>query len=459
MSLRGGGRPRDRGPQAHPMDGPSEEWRQGTPAPLPPGQGGRSTRRARNGNGRDDGGRGRGPVSHLRFGIFALGLAAVVLVLLVFVVRPLAVDAIADWAVGNPSTWRLPLVGDLVEGRLATDLATKASADPSEVQWVVEPGDTVASVGDRLASDGLVLSKPAFAFAAFRADLGSKLAAGTFRLRRDMTPAEVVRALIEDRVVIATVDVTFREGLRLEQMTAKLETVESSVDPKTFYDLATKPPASLLADYPWLKLPSGATLEGYLYPATYTLRKDGTTAEDLIRMMLDAFYERVGPDRLNVPASRGLTFAQVLSLASIVEQEAKLDSERSLIAGVYQNRLSTRPSLLDADPTVIYAVDSMNLAKIPVADWKTYSFWNLPSGPLAQVKVSSDLKGYQTYQTPGLIPGPISSPTVASIDAALQPDTAAGYFFFVLIPNSDGQHAFAKTYAEHQANLRKYGYL
>ncbi|HYM83456.1 MAG TPA: endolytic transglycosylase MltG [Candidatus Dormibacteraeota bacterium] len=444
MTLRGGGRPRDRGPQAHPLDGsdalpPARR----APGPVP-------TRDERTGR------RGGSPVRP--FLVLGAG-AIVVLAVLWLVVWPVLTGAIGDWAVGNPSTWRLPLLGDIVAQRLAPALAEKASEDPGPVDWVVVPGDTVATVADRLVADGLVRSRPAFLYAAMEQDLGSKLVAGTFRLDHDMTPPQVVTALIEARVVIPTLDVTFREGLRLEQLVAKLETIQSAVDPKTFYDLATHPPASLLNDYPWLKLPAGATLEGYLYPATYTIRTDKTTADDLIRMMLDAFYKRVGADRLQVPASRGLTFAQVLALASIVEQEAKLDEERPLIAGVYQNRLSTRPFLLNADPTVIYAVDSAQLASLPIDQWKTYSFWNLPPAAMAKVQVPSALAGYQTYVHPGLIPGPISSPTVASIDAALQPDTADKYLYFVLIPNSGGKHAFARTYAEHLANLKKYGYL
>ena len=189
-------------------------------------------------------------------------------------------------------------------------------------------------------------------------------------------------------------DVTFREGLRLEQVTAKLATLEgTSVDPEEFYDLARNPSDSILGDYPWLLdenvRPEGAGLEGFLYPATYPIRVDTvdpTTAEDLIRAMLDAFYESVGPERLDVPAKRGLTFYEVLTLASIVDREAVLDEERPLIAGVYQNRLdrveSVRHGLLQADPTVIYAVDTDKLGKYD-PDWTQYVFWTVPEGAAA----------------------------------------------------------------------------
>ena len=174
--------------------------------------------------------------------------------------------------------------------------------------------------------------------------------------------------------------------------------------------------------------------------------------------MLDRFEAAVGPDRLKVPKGRGLTFYQVLTLASIVEREALLDEERPLIAGVYQNRLDNAPFILNADPTVLFANDTMQLDKHKFEEWKDYAFWSPPGGSLKDLVVPEALAGYQTYQAQGLIRGRSAPPTVASIDAALEPNDKAGYFFFVAIPDGGGKHAFAKTYKEHQANLKKYGY-
>jgi UPF0755 protein len=226
--------------------------------------------------------------------------------------------------------------------------------------------------------------------------------------------------------VLRTIPVTFSEGLRLEQITAKLQTLppESKVDPAAFYKLVTKPTDAVLGDYPWLLdesvRPKGATLEGFLYPATYTLRldaEDPTTADDLVRMMLDTFYDRVGPDRLKVPESRKLTFYQVLTLASIVEREAVLDEERPLIAGVYQNRIDRVPSvkhgLLQADPTIIYAVDTVELGKYS-PDWANYVFWTVPEGGIKDQQLPASLAGYNTYVVRGLPPAPIATPTLAS---------------------------------------------
>jgi UPF0755 protein len=186
-----------------------------------------------------------------------------------------------------------------------------------------------------------------------------------------------------------------------------------------------------------------------------------TTAEDLIRMLLDEFLAEVGEERMAAAESRGRTFYEIVTLASIVEHEAVLPEERARIAGVYQNRLDGLNGvarILNADPTVKYAVDTMALEDLPFEQWREYFFWEVPPGPLRDVQVDPSLQGYQTYQVAGLIPGPISTPSLASIDAALDPNQRRGFLYFVLIPDTD-RHDFSRTLAEHEAKLREYGYL
>lgn len=390
-----------------------------------------------------------------RFLLFAGALAAFVLVVALTVLRPVVAGAVVGWASDNPSALRLPFVAELVREDLGTALTKAASGDSTEVEFTVADGDTAASIASRLKAQGFLSDARAFVFITTERDLAARLEAGTYILRMNMTPDQLVTALLVARDQAITV--ALRESLRLEQISAKLQTLPLTMDVKAFYDEAIHPPASLLNDYPWLNLPKGASLEGFLAAATYRVLPS-ISPDELIRKMLDRFYGTVGPDRLTVPKSRGLSFYEVLSLASIVEQEALLDEERPLIAGVYQNRLTTRPYILNADPTVTFANDTMQLDKLPFTDWPTYSFWSLPGVALADVKVPKALQGYQTYQAQGLIPGPICTPTVASIDAALHPDTKAGYRYFVAIPKGNGRHDFSKTYAEHLAKLKKYGY-
>jgi len=404
----------------------------------------------------------------LRFAIFAGLLGVFVIVSALTVLRPLVQLAVVNWAWENPGSLRVSFVADFVKADLGSALTDPAGSDATETVFEVLPGDTPALLAARLLEGGFVVSERAFVFTAVQEDLAPRLQTGLFLLRGNMTPKGVVDALAGPRIMVTTVDVTFREGLRIEQLVAKLETVTSAVDAQAFYDLVSAPTPGLVADFPWLKLPEGASLEGYLYPATYTLTTSAnggpfkiTTADDLVRMMLAKFHDAVGEVRMNVAEERGLTFDQILALASIVEREAVLDEERPLIAGVYQNRLDGKggsKTILNADPTVLYGADTVALRKLPIEEWVTYFFWSVPEGGLGNITLPKDLAGYQTYQNRGLIPGPICTPTVASIDAALEPDTGDGYLYFLAIPDESGQHVFAKTLAEHNANKKKYGY-
>ncbi|HEX5149558.1 MAG TPA: endolytic transglycosylase MltG [Candidatus Limnocylindrales bacterium] len=405
----------------------------------------------------------------VKFLLFAGALAAIVLIVLFTAMRPIVRAGIVGWAWSNPSSIvRFPFIADLVKEDIGAALTEPGGSDSTQQVFTVNPGDTVDTLAPRLLEAGLIADERAFLFQALTTGLGDKLKSGNYLVRATMTPDELVEALVTARLVVTTTNITFREGLRIEQMTALLQTIESGVDPKAFYDLATDPPAELLADYEWLQLPEGASLEGFLYPDTYqivTATNGGgaavTDAEGLIRKLLDNFFAKVGEERMNVPEARGMTFYEIVTLASIVEHEAIVDEERALIAGVYQNRLDGLKGIakiLNADPTVTYAKDTMALAKTPFEEWRNYFFWKVPPSPLADFDVDEALQGYQTYQVRGLIPGPISTPSLASIEAALNPDQEDGYLYFVAIPDAK-THAFAKTLAQHNANLRKYGYL
>ncbi len=393
----------------------------------------------------------------VRLMLFLAVLAGLVLIVSLTVLRPVVAGAVVGWAADNPSALRLPFVADLVREDLGPVLTEPTSTDPADVEFTVLDGDTASTIGQRLTDEGLLRDPRAFVFITTDRQLTGQLEAGTFILRKNMTPDQMVTALLvaKDQAVA----VGIREGLRLEQVTAKLQTLPLKMDVKAFYDLVKHPPQSLLDDYPWLDLPKGASLEGYLAPATYRVLPD-STPEQLVRQMLDTFYTTVGPERLDVPKARGLSFHEVLTLASLVEREAKLDEERALIAGVYQDRLNAKiwpTRLLQSDPTIIYINDTVQLAKTPFAKWQEYVFWTPPNGALKGVTLPAGLVGYDTYSVPGLMPGPISSPSIASIDAALNPDTGKGYLYFLAKNDGSDGTAFARTFKEHQANIQKYG--
>ena len=468
MTIRSGGRARERS-QAHPSEpGTLEgdwqpEYERGGSS-VPGGGRGGNGRRGGNGNGNGynygSGGR-RGIPGILKFLVFALVLAALVLLTLVTLLRPLIRDTVVGWATDNPAALGMPFVADLVKEDLGAKLTDPASTDRTQVQFVVSPGETAAGIAGRLQDDGFLSDGRSFIFIATQKGLTKDLASGIFILRKSMTPDQIVQALLNPEQV-PYVDIALRTGLRLEQITAKLETIDGlAMDPEDFYKLAKHPTKELVADYPWLKeiLPDGASLEGFLWPATYRVLPD-TTPDELIREMLDRFAKAVG-DLFDVPAERKMTFYQVLSLASIVEREAGHDVDRPLIAGVYQNRLNPKlwPRLeLESDPTIFYVHDTLQLAKQAVADWKGYTFWAaLPKGTQLPADLPAALAGYNTYTSKDLIPGPICTPTVASIEAALAPDTKDKYLYFLAKSDGSGDTVYARTFKEHQANIAKYG--
>jgi UPF0755 protein len=462
MTIRSGGRPRDQRPGVRRFE-PDAYATDYVPEGYEPSR--RYGREGRPGRRRNRGGGGLGGL--VRFLLFAVLLAGVVLIVALTALRPVVNSAILSWAEDSPAALRLPFVADIVREDIGTALTQPVSTDPSQVEFLVQDGDTASAIATRLGAEGLIKDPRAFVFLASERELTGALQQGTFVLRKNMTPDQMVSALLAPPPN-PYIEVDLRTGLRLEQITAKLQTLDGlQMDPREFYDLAKEPPAELLADYPWLKriladAPDGASLEGFLWPGTYRLLPD-TRPEELIRKMLDGFHDAVGDAKLKVPPERKLNFYQVLSLASIVEKEAKLDEEKPLIAGVYQNRLNGIPGIrnkiLNADPTVIYANDTDQLEALDFDKWQEYRFGTVPKGvSLRDVPLPESLQGYQTYTHPGLIPGPIATPTLASIDAALHPDTADKYIYFLAIPDDSGKHVFAKTAKQHEANKKKYGY-
>ena len=376
MTIRSGGRPRDQRPPHARRYEPDAYATEYVPVDFEPNR-----RYGSGGGGRRRGGGGSGIFGLVKFLLFTALLAGIVLVVGLTALRPLVNNAILDVAKDNPAALRFPFIADIVREDLGTSLTQPASSNPDQVEFTVQEGDTASLIADRLREQALIRDSRAFVFIASQRELTGDLQQGTFVLRKNMTPDQLVSALLAPPPN-PYIEVDLRTGLRLEQITAKLQTLALDMDVREFYELAKEPPASLIADYPWLQrvledAPEGASLEGFLWPATYRILPD-TTPEELIRKMLGGFHEAVGDAKMKVAAERGLSFYQVLTLASIVEKEAMLDPERPLIAGVYQNRMNGIPGIknkiLNADPTVIYANDTVQLAALEFERWQDYVF-------------------------------------------------------------------------------------
>ena len=391
-------------------------------------------------------------------GLLFLGiLAAVVLGGAFFFAGPAFRDFARGLARDNPQSMQWGVVADVIKADLGDALTRPAGPDDAPIEFIVGEGDTVSQIARDLAAEGLISDSLVFQYLVVTKDLENKLQTGTFKLDATMTPTQIVDRLQRPPdPPPAKVVLPIREGLRIEQYVAQLQAQQpANVDPAEFYALATDPPARLREDYPWMRvIPEGRSLEGFLGAGVFEIDAD-IGAEALLRLLLDDWQTTIGDVYLAQAEEQGKDFYVIMTLASLVEKEVVLDEERALIAGVYQNRLDGKLNgneLLNADPTVIYAKDTMELRKLEITEWPVYVFWTLTGAPsLQDFQVTEDLQGYQTYQVQGLPPGPIASPVARSVEAAITPETASGNVFFVAC--GEGSHRFATSIREHNNNV------
>jgi UPF0755 protein len=320
---------------------------------------------------------------------------------------------------------------------LTDPLAPMDRSDTSKQVVTIAPGSSAGDIGNLLQQRGLVRSALFFRLAAEQAGVGSSLAAGDYELSRSMSTNEIIQVLAKGQVKRGLV-ATIPEGWRSEQIADRVDAT-GFASREEFMHAVTTPES--VPGFDVVAATAPPKLEGYLFPETYEVPQKVTgirAAELMVRM----FNQRIG-DSLRAPSDTQLTPLQVLTLASIVEREAKVPSERATIASVYLNRLNAAMPL-QADPTVQYAVATLDG---PAASG--YGYWRdlTPS----DLEIASP---YNTYRTPGLPPGPICNPGEASIRAALQP-AKTDYLYFVATTDGSGTHLFAKTLDEHNANVTK----
>ncbi len=316
-------------------------------------------------------------------------------------------------------------------------LAQPTGTGADEVVFVVRPGQRADEIAADLEAAGL-LSDPALFLNYVRYyGLDGKLEAGTYRLSPELTLPELAATLT--RAIAVEIELRFLEGWRLEEMADYLAvTRPAAIDAATFLALARRQTPYDFSRYPFLAgLPAGASLEGYLFPDTYRVPLDAD-ASYLIDRLLRTFDERVDGAMRQRFAARGLSLHEAVTLASIVERETPLTSERPLVAAVFLNRLA-QAIPLQADPTVQYAVGY---------DASTQSWWK---APLFQTDLDRD-SPYNTYRTSGLPPGPIANPALSALQAVAQP-AAVDYLYFVADCSTPetGDHRFSHTYDEHLA--------
>ena len=297
--------------------------------------------------------------------------------------------------------------------------------DAAEQFVTIEPGSSTRTIGQRLIDAGVISNDATFRAAVWRSGRARGLQAGEFRFDRPMTPTEVIDKIARGDVYNRRL--TFPEGLNIREM-AHIYEQQGFGKASAFIEAAGN--AAPVHDID----PAATDLEGYLFPETYSMPRD-TTAAKLIGLMVGRFRQLFTSEVQQAALALEMTPRQAVTLASLVEKETAKPSERPIVAAVYLNRLRIGMGM-QADPTVIYALQRAGRY----------------DGNLRRDDLAFD-SPYNTYRYPGLPPGPIASPGLASLKAAVAP-APVDYLYFV--SRNDGSHVFARTLSEHNDNVRQY---
>ncbi|MBR5280029.1 MAG: endolytic transglycosylase MltG [Clostridia bacterium] len=304
----------------------------------------------------------------------------------------------------------------------------------SLVKFRVEKQESTRSISDRLYDMGLIANKTMYRFLSKFNGYDGMYNAGTYTLSKGLSYDEIMYILAETPP--ETIKVTFPEGFTTDQIAARLEANNLCSATDFLHALGTVD----ISEYPFLQNIDFSTrdhrLDGYLFPDTYefdVLSKP----EEIIYKMLDRFNAIFKPTFYERLEELGLTLDQVVNLAAMVEREAKLDAERATISGVFYNRYTNwQPGnrKFESCATVRYLYKKLyNEDLITILNEHT--------------KIDHP---YNTYMYEGFTPGPICSPGLASLEAALYPSKHQ-YLYFVAKTDGSGGHIFSKTYAEHLA--------
>ncbi len=284
------------------------------------------------------------------------------------------------------------------------------------VQVEIARGADTHGIANTLAGAGVIPNANMFRLRARLDGADGKLKAGTYDLATGMEYETVIQRL-EEGPPLLYFDITIPEGFTIPQIAERVQ-AKTGIPAEEFKRLASTGAARFAGKHAFLRFNATSTLEGYLFPKTYKVKK-GATASDVIDMMLDQFGKETQGLDLSYAASRDLTLHDVVTIASMIERETRLPRERKVVASVVYNRLE-RNMYLEIDATVQYVLG--NKRRLLYRDLRVQS-------------------PYNTYLHKGLPPGPIASPGLASLQAAADPARTA-YVYYVLT-GRDGSHTFA----------------
>ncbi|PWK05097.1 endolytic transglycosylase MltG [Tumebacillus permanentifrigoris] len=303
------------------------------------------------------------------------------------------------------------------------------------VEINIEEGATAATVGQRLAELNMIKNPTLFKWYLSYQGTSANLKIGKYYLKQGMSTEEIARVLVEGDAKFNTVKFTIPEGLTVEQIGDALVKQNVVKDKQAFLNEVDKG----AFDNAFVKeIPANTgikhRLEGYLFPETYEVYQDATPHQ-VVETMLRQTQATMSAEWQEQLKKQGLSLHSALTIASLVEREARVDQERSIISGVIQNRLKAEPPMkLQIDATVQYILGKQK---------ETLLFKDL--------EIESP---YNTYLHEGLPPGPIAAPGRNSIQAALYP-AAHDFYFYVTKNDGTGGHYFAHTFEEHEKNIAK----
>ena len=285
----------------------------------------------------------------------------------------------------------------------------------------IEKGMSLNSVAQLLHTKNVIVSQDIFKAKVVLRGLASKIPTGKFLLEGQVSDSVLIDLIFNEGPI--KLKLTIPEGLQSDQVFENINALlDTEYDFKKYFNSK-----EIIQDFNI----TGKSLEGYLYPDTYYLYHDSSPGE-IIEILLSEFWKRFDKNLIDRTNQLGFSVHQVVTLASIIEGEAMLSSERKIISSVYHNRLKINMKL-QADPTIQYIIPGPP---------KTLSIRDL--------RIKSE---YNTYQNYGLPPGPINNPGIESIKAALYPEDTNFLFF---VAQGDGSHAFTTNERDHEEAKRIY---
>lgn len=312
----------------------------------------------------------------------------------------------------------------------SNDLTQPTNPDGVEISLTINSGESVPSIIGQLWEAGLISNPGVFSSYLQYTGLDTSLKAGDYTLSSAMSAIEIAQAIQSS--ISANITLTVLPGWRLEEIANSLSTSGFTITPEEFLQAVR----THLEGYSFSSCISGDSLEGFLFPGSYTVPRE-TTIQELLPQVLMNFEAQVSPELRNGITTQSLDLCQAVILASIVQREAVLDEEMPLIASVFYNRLNSGV-VLASDPTVQYAL-GFN---------QNQNTWWINPLSVQDLQVNSP---YNTYIYQGLPPGPISNPGLTALKAVAFP-AQTPYYYFRAACDGSGRHLFAETYAEHLTN-------